>query len=517
MAVIQNHVLPANSTPVGYARLVRDLNLQAPLRRASVISDKSVKGNKRIENDLAVYDKREGVALGDNPLEHIEFAIRREPIDLLILKKSFQVIGADAVTAYVVGQNSSIPCRKMWFLYEWLTGRQLSLPASEATHYVEILDPTEYHALSRGENSPRHKIRNNLPGTPQFCAIARRDEGVADDLRARVAAFVGGVRQDVLRRASAYMELSDSKSSFEIEKESPPVNRLQRWGRTLGRAGTEPLSPELFLRLQDEILSDDRFVHRGFRNAGVFLGYHTRDGQPVPEFIGASPIDVPSLVEGITAFDGKARLDEGFDPVVFAASLSFGFVVAHPLEDGNGRLSRYLIAYALAAKKMAPNGVFLPVSQQIQERLSDYIMALQDISAPMMPFIPWKATANGNVEVTGDTGDLYRFPDVTSQTAFLRECVAATVDSTLPKEVKWIEGHDKATAAISAIVDMPAPKVSQLVNFVAQQDGRLSNKRRKKDFDSLTDGEVERIEAAVRAAFDLPDPPTEEDASAPSP
>ena len=34
---------------------------------------------------------------------------------------------------------------------------------------------------------------------------------------------------------------------------------------------------------------------------------------------------------------------KGLHPVIRAAVLSFGFVYIHPFEDGNGRISRYLI------------------------------------------------------------------------------------------------------------------------------------------------------------------------------
>jgi Fic family protein len=38
----------------------------------------------------------------------------------------------------------------------------------------------------------------------------------------------------------------------------------------------------------------------------------------------------------------------GFYPVLFAAIITFSFVIIHPLEDGNGRIHRYLIHHVLA-------------------------------------------------------------------------------------------------------------------------------------------------------------------------
>jgi Fic family protein len=48
------------------------------------------------------------------------------------------------------------------------------------------------------------------------------------------------------------------------------------------------------------------------------------------------------------AFDkGPAKQ---IDAVIAAAMLAFGFVYVHPLEDGNGRIHRYLIHHILTGR-----------------------------------------------------------------------------------------------------------------------------------------------------------------------
>lgn len=45
--------------------------------------------------------------------------------------------------------------------------------------------------------------------------------------------------------------------------------------------------------------------------------------------------DIAGLVQGMIDFDRRYSGD--IDPVISAAVLAFGFIYAHPFEDGNGR------------------------------------------------------------------------------------------------------------------------------------------------------------------------------------
>ena len=102
--------------------------------------------------------------------------------------------------------------------------------------------------------SPRHRVKNNLPGTPAFCPLVFRtkalEEFTAMDLAARARHAVAEVPKDILSRTAAFLLLKDSRSSYAIEGERPPQDRIQRWGRAIGEAGRHPVSLEELLRLQ---------------------------------------------------------------------------------------------------------------------------------------------------------------------------------------------------------------------------------------------------------------------------
>lgn len=497
---IGDHPVPADTRVAGYGRVVDSLSLRVPLRRLTVVSNKRVKGGPESVEGTTVRDVREWP--GGSLADHLLFAVRREELDLLILRKAFEAADPDQLAERIRENAFSVPGRQLWFLYEWLTGKQLDVPDVASGAYHDVLDPDLYHCLANGKPSRRHRLRNNLPGTPVFCPIARKTNGTSgDDLSLKVRAIVKGADPGLMKRAEAFLATGDSRSSFAIEGEKPDADRLQRWARTLKRAGRETLSTALLDRLQDEILGDDSGIHKGYRIDNVFIGAHSRMGDPMPEFVGAKSADLPDLMKGLFDFEALVLEDGGFDAVVHATALSFGFVYVHPYQDGNGRLHRYLMQHVLSERGVSPAGIVIPLSQQLLERKAEYFATLASHSAPLMESIEWRATPNGNVEVLNDTADLYRYPDVTEQVSFLTSCLNRTVEHDMPNEISYLAAYDRAFDGIDRIVDLPRNEVGLLITLIRQNGGKLSKNRRKANFAGLSEEQVSAAEAIVGDSF----------------
>jgi Fic family protein len=71
--------------------------------------------------------------------------------------------------------------------------------------------------------------------------------------------------------------------------------------------------------------------------------------------------------------------------------LAFGFVYAHPFEDGNGRVHRYRIHHILSRRGFNPPELVFPVSVAILERIENYLV-LEGYSRRLLPCIEWAAT-----------------------------------------------------------------------------------------------------------------------------
>lgn len=499
VTVFHGRRLPEAATPAGYSALIDAFNLTVPLPRKMSATGShhriSESGGWRILTPRhAPQPSLEG---------HLTFALKNEGLDLAILKRLFLAAGPDLIEALVRSKPTGSYTRRIWFLYEWLTGLILDLEDATRGSYVPVVDPDQQYATS-GVNVTRHRVRNNLPGTADFCPMVFRTKTLAAfaamDLTTRAQTAIAAVPKDLLARTAAFLLLKDSKSSYAIEGESPPQDRIQRWGRAIAEAGRNPVDLDELLRLQELVIGDTRFVHIGLRVEGGFVGEHDRVTRtPLPEHISARPEDLPALVEGMFAFEiGPA---EQLDAVVAAAILAFGFVYAHPFEDGNGRVHRYLMHHVLSRRGFNPPELVFPVSAAILDRIEEYRGVLEDYSRRMLPCISWTATGNGNVRVQNDTGDFYRFFDATPHAEFLYSCVKRTIEKDLPEEADFLQRYDRFRAGLATIVDMPDRTMDLLFHFLHQNSGRFSKRAREKEFSRLDAAEVDQIETLYEQCF----------------
>lgn len=479
--------------------MIRALDLKVPLPRT--LSAVGERHRRMEEGGWRIYSPRYAP---DADLEgHLTFALKYEGLDLAVLKRLFVAVGPGPVEAMVRGKPTGAYVRRLWFLHEWLTGNRLDLPDADRGVYPHVVDPERQYA-SPAETSSRHRVKNNLPGTPDFCPLVFRTEAlerfVRMDLQARARQAAAAVPRDLLARTAAFLLLKDSRSSFAIEGERPRPDRVQRWGRAIAQAGRQAMDIDELLRLQRMVIGDFRFLRPGLRTEGGFVGAHDGDTRmPVPVHISARPDDLTGLVDGMMAFDRRAA--HQLDPVVAASVLAFGFVFVHPLEDGNGRLHRYLVHHVLAERGFNPPSVVFPVSAVILDRMDGYRAALEDYSRRLLPAVDWAPTEDGNVRVLNDTGDFYRFFDATPQTEFLYGCVQRTIEQDLPEEAAFLKQYDAFRGELNRMLDLPDRLSDLLFRFLRQNRGALSRRARENEFAALTDPEVERIEAAYREAF----------------
>jgi len=497
----QDRLVPRDTRLAGWAALAHGLAIAAPLRTVSAVANGHIKGSQRKNNGWTILDKRYWP--GDRITDHLEFALRHEDLDLLILKRVFDAVEPDEIAAFVKQAPTGAVTRRIWFFYETLTGAALPIDDAQRVAAVHALDPKAYFT-GKPELSRRHRVRDNLLGSGTFCPIIRRTAALESFLERGLAGMaadtVGRTSSSLVARTASFMLLADSRASFEIEGERPPRNRLERWGRAVLQAGKNPLTLDELNRLHAVLIEDTRFIQAGVRPDGVFLGERDHDGNPLPEFIGARPEDLPDLLAGMLAANDRMRHAE-IDPVLQAAAIAFGFVYIHPYQDGNGRLHRCLIHHVLAERKFTPTGMVFPVSSVMLDRIEDYGKALRAHSGPLMPHIDWRPTPNRNVEVLNDTADLYRFFDCTDEAEFLYSCVARTVERDLPEKIDYLRRHDEAMRRIMEAVEMPDRLAQDLILFIRQNGGRLPLKRREREFAALSDEEVADIESICREIF----------------
>ncbi|MFT6442606.1 MAG: Fic family protein [Crocinitomicaceae bacterium] len=494
---------------VGYAFLIteieRNSRISVPLPdRLAIVTEKHQRYNTDQWQVFTVRHKP-----NSDLISHLAFALKYEGIDLYILKKFFLYTKEEPIVNMINKEPTSQYSRRVWFLFEWLMGKELEIPDLKTGTYVEIVN-SKLQFTGSSINSTRHRIKNNLPGTYEFCPMVRRTEKiekfVEKDMSGSIEKGLNGRDKELVRRAAAFMLLKDSKASFAIEGEYPPNLRARNWGKAIGQAGKKQLTVEELERLQDIVIGAKKLKHMGVRKHEGFIGEHDRETfSPLPDHISAKSKDLPSLMRGL--LDTNNLLQESdCDPIIVAATMAFGFVFIHPFSDGNGRIHRYMIHHILTRMGYTKRGMIFPVSAAILSRIDEYQEILEDYSSQRIDLIEWEPTSDHNVKILNETIDLYRYYDLTAQVEFIYECVEDTIERIIPDELDYLEKYDRISNYINTYVTLSDTKVDLLIKFLDQNKGKLSKRKREKEFDELTDSEISEIEENFHAIFNSDNP-----------
>ncbi|NQW37252.1 MAG: Fic family protein [Flavobacteriales bacterium] len=491
---------PEEGNLVGYGAIIEAYKLAVPIPNKLALI--SFKKRKYTTENWRVLTSRHQPE--DSLYKQLIFALKYEGVNLLVLKKLFEITPKSEIESIITLETLGQYSRRIWFLYEWLLQTKLNIQDLESGNYVPLLDEKLQYTI-KGVRSSRHRIVNNLPGTRDYCPLIFKTEKLETHINANISGkkntFLNSIHKDVLQRASSFLLLKDSKASFTIEGENPENNRAMRWGKAIGQAGQKVLSIEELIRLQQIVIENSRFIDMGLRKKGGFVGEHDRTtGEPIPDHISAKEDNVEQLLKGLIATNESLQ-DQTYDAVLAAATIAFGFVFIHPFVDGNGRLHRYIIHHILAKKEFTQQGVIFPVSSSILDHIDDYKSVLETYSHPLLDHIQWKETEDHNVEVTNDTIDLYRYFDATKQAEFLYDCVEDTLERVIPEEVTYLQNYDDFKKYIDNNFEMPDKMVAILVRFLDQNNGVLSKRALKKEFSALKEKEIKDIETNYKTIF----------------
>ncbi len=483
--------------PIGLMAVIEELNLRVPL---PAVQSKASAGARKtlIENGIIFeqYPKTYGV---DGLYENLKFAMRYEPIDLGIMRSAFEKIEAQQLEIWISSEKTSIYARKIWYLYELLTGKILDISDVPPTGYVDLLNP-KLHFTGKTKQIQRQRINDNLLGNRDYCPMIRRTETlekfISQGFSREAKSIIAESDPIILARAVNFLYTKETKSSFAIEGEKVSKNRAERFVSALTQATDfKTTAKESFVSLQNSIV-DSRYAESDWRILQNFVGQTMRDYSEQINFVTPKPEDVEGLMQGWMEFVVRLQNSE-LDAVCAAAAMSFGFVFIHPFEDGNGRIHRFLIHHELARRAFAPPNFIFPISAVMLRERVDYERCLERFSSSVLPFIDYSINAKGEVTVENETANLYRFWDATAFAEFLYRCVAETINRDLTEELNFLQIFDSAMQAVKEIVDMPDRKASLLVRFILQNRGTLS-KNKRNDFIELRDKEISMIETSIR-------------------
>ncbi len=472
------------------------------------------------ESYIGNYDKLEISASGkvtrifgpkyapknETVLANLEFALKYDDLHFGLLKHVFLLIKETALLNHIHASGKGKYTRKLGFLFEFLTGGELPIVKQMSGNYIDLLDDSKYITGDIIKNA-KWKVNNNLLGNHDYCPIVRRTKRLDDllrhDIRSNIHKLEKKYTSEIFTRAISFLYNKETRSSFEIERETPSPDRMERFIALLQRAGIEnsqTLLSEKNLTTYQNIIVDPRFMNKGFRDFQNYIGENLPNFIEKIHYICPPPEMVSPLMNGLQECLEKSKTAS---PLIRASIISFGFVFIHPFEDGNGRIHRFLIHDMLVRDELVPKGWIVPVSAHILNNMKAYDQALENYSNPVLQHISYKKNNEGEISISNkkEIEFYFQYPDFTQQCIYLAETIITSVMEDMPQELEFIKNYDELKTEIKNMVDMPDKMLNQIIMFLHQNKGVMP-KRRRKEFSKLTDEEIAKMEKLYTEIFD---------------
>ena len=137
ITVSQDRRLPERATLAGYAALIDAYSLHVPVPRT--LSATGERHRISDEGGWRLLTPRH--APRPTLKGHLTFALKYEGLDLAILKRLFLVLDSTEIESIVRATPTGSYARRLWLLYEWLTGKSLNLPDATRGDYVPAVNP----------------------------------------------------------------------------------------------------------------------------------------------------------------------------------------------------------------------------------------------------------------------------------------------------------------------------------------------------------------------------------------
>ena len=284
---------------VGYEFIRRQLRLSAFSLGCPAI----IKPVTRIEvADREIMIPRSAAPETENLLDHLLFALKHEGVNLQVIAQSISRIDANQMLESIRKTPSSAYVRMACYLWESFTGKGLAdIPSIGGT--VANLFDNDAYITTVGEKNTKWRVNFNGLGSIRYCPIVRKtpaiEAGLNEDILSRVTEFVHALDMETAERALSWAYLSETESSFAIEREATTESKAKLFVNLLRQAHTNTdLTEEYLSALQSSTINNplDRasgFRHEQNRLSGPLRGAAEDAGAPgirafVAGLIGAS-------------------------------------------------------------------------------------------------------------------------------------------------------------------------------------------------------------------------------------
>ncbi|MBL4909535.1 MAG: Fic family protein [Alteromonadaceae bacterium] len=478
-------------TPLGYTYLNQYYNLLLPKLYVEVYQDPQADTEKLISYGASKRKIIPGTRKqAQTPFEHMVLAIKYQGIRLHFFSAMFQKVDVNALTAFIADKPNSKYNRVIWYLYEWLTEKRLDLNDLTQGNYIKLFEDDFYYTIANGDKKKRTRVINNAIGTKDFCPTIRKTKEVKalEDIDVYQTAYAemqklgDPLTADVLGRSINYLYTKETKSSNEIERETPVKHKMKRFLNVIKNVGLFELTKEKLIDLQNKIVEENKRAN-DYRTDEIYVGSTIHRLGGIDEdvhYIGALAKHVPSIMHGLLKTHERLMIDAKVPALIHATAISFGEVYIHPLDDGNGRIHRYLIHDVM--KQREPEQKFIiPISAAILKNQKQYDSVLETISRPILAMLDWELDSENNNKliVHNDIDYMYRYPDYTEHVKFVYDMMTKAISDELVEEIGLLVVFDAIKSAINNLTDIPNNTLDKITSIIINGGGKVSKAKHK--------------------------------------
>ena len=261
---------------------------------------------------------------GEVRLNHLEFALKYDGINLQILFEVFSKVETEELVTWITTKPQGQYTRRIWYLYEWMFEKTLPINDLTQGNYIDLLNQEAYYT-AQDQMIRRQRVRDNLLGNRKFCPLVRRTEALTEfensDLNNRCRSILSGYPEKLLKRAVSYLYTKETKSSYAIEHITPSANRAERFTTLLHTTEKDDfVNKEALINLQNHIV-DVRYADDNYRDDQNYVGETVSWQQEKIHFISPRPEDLSDLMEGLILSHEQLDTSE-VHPVIHAAVIA---------------------------------------------------------------------------------------------------------------------------------------------------------------------------------------------------
>lgn len=477
--------------PIGYSYLNKHYKLLLPKLGIEVYHDINAEAEHTVDYGAS---KRKIIPVTrkykDCPYEQMLEAIKYQGIRLHFFAMIFKKCNISEFTFFITEKPNSKHTRVLWFLYEWLTDKKLNIPDLKSGNYVNLFEDKFYYTLKNGVKNKRTRIINNAIGTKDFCPTVRKTPeilrlaniDVYETAWAKMQKLGEQISADHIGRSINYLYSKETKSSTEIEKESPDRQKMQRFLKAIKNAGYFELTKEKLIDLQNKIVTGE-YEADDYRKGEIYVGSvinHYNFADEDVHYVGPLAKHVPNMMQGLLDTHDNLMTDNLVPSLIHASIISFGEVYIHPMVDGNGRIHRYLIHDVM--KQREPIHEFIiPISASILKNQDKYDKVLDSISKPLMAILEYELDEkqNNEIKIKNDIDYMYRYPDYTEHVLFIYEMMQCAISNELIEEICLLIVFDYAKKSINSIADIANGTLDKIVSILISHGGVCSKSKLK--------------------------------------